>query len=700
MVDVIKEHFSLLEKTSDCFIALNEAQEVVWMNQKARDCLSEINHYPNENGESTPVYKLPKEIISKLESVEETSIVSLDNGISFEVTKQSVDDLTLLMLKKGLPIGDSIVHELPILTILNKMPEGIIVAEPDGSYFHYVNELMAHTLGYTDSQDLIGKDYTFLHPEDEYPKVGHHYNILKEGVTTNATNIRFLCADGSIKPLDIHVILLDVNGRKLVCGVFSDQKERILREKELHASRRKAEANRKTIELLLTSLPTGVAIFKDHKELIFSNAIFEELVGFHAGEIINIHKFWDKLIPNTEKRRHFLASWDTFISNNSASNHAEPLEIEITDKKATKKFVELAYAETLDYQIISMTEITKRKEIEVELERNRQQLNQITENTEEVIWLRNAQNDQILYISPAYERLFGQSSEALYKNADLFIDCILVEDRKQVLKAMQQYAITHKLDLRYRIKNPKTGKTLWIKAQQAPIRDETGVITGHTGIASDITELMQAYEQVRLSEERFRSMFQNNKSAMFLVDPENGKITEANKSALQFYGYNASELIGMDMSELDPLQTDLLHKISQLSDTHHNRYESVHTTANGGKRDVEVFSSLIRVGDKILMYEIVHDITDRNKYQKAVSTQNKILREIAWAQSHVMRAPLARMLGLLNLLEDSDNMNLSNEEISFMLQNVKHSAVELDHVLREMTQKTELVESLEKKNPT
>jgi two-component system, sensor histidine kinase and response regulator len=69
----------------------------------------------------------------------------------------------------------------------------------------------------------------------------------------------------------------------------------------------------------------------------------------------------------------------------------------------------------------------------------------------------------------------------------------------------------------------------------------------------------------------------------------------------------------------------------------------------------------------------------------AVELQNKALREISWIQSHVVRAPLARMMGAISLLEIKDDAGVSQEEIMDI---VITSANEIDKTVREISAKT------------
>jgi len=82
----------------------------------------------------------------------------------------------------------------------------------------------------------------------------------------------------------------------------------------------------------------------------------------------------------------------------------------------------------------------------------------------------------------------------------------------------------------------------------------------------------------------------------------------------------------------------------------------------------------------------ISDITDIKKYTNAIEEQNKNLLEIAWLQSHTVRPPLARMMGIINLLRNQD---LDNAEYGEYLIYLSTSADELDTIIKDITKKTE-----------
>ena len=78
-------------------------------------------------------------------------------------------------------------------------------------------------------------------------------------------------------------------------------------------------------------------------------------------------------------------------------------------------------------------DITERKLVEYELKSSEEKFRQMTENIEEVFWIIDPKMSQLLYISPAYQKVWGCSRESLFDNPRSWIESIHAEDRKQVI---------------------------------------------------------------------------------------------------------------------------------------------------------------------------------------------------------------------------------------------------------------------------
>jgi light-regulated signal transduction histidine kinase (bacteriophytochrome) len=84
------------------------------------------------------------------------------------------------------------------------------------------------------------------------------------------------------------------------------------------------------------------------------------------------------------------------------------------------------------------------------------------------------------------------------------------------------------------------------------------------------------------------------------------------------------------------------------------------------------------------------DISDRMKYINAIERQNEKLKSIAWTQSHVVRAPLSRLMGLINIIKMGA---IEKNELDEYLGHLKDAAKELDQVIHDIVEKTKEVGS-------
>jgi light-regulated signal transduction histidine kinase (bacteriophytochrome) len=83
---------------------------------------------------------------------------------------------------------------------------------------------------------------------------------------------------------------------------------------------------------------------------------------------------------------------------------------------------------------------------------------------------------------------------------------------------------------------------------------------------------------------------------------------------------------------------------------------------------------------------VAFDISELTKHIKTIESQNTKFNKIAWMQSHVLRAPLVRMMGLTNLLLDPDENNEGDN--AFLLQGIRNSSNEIDEISREIAKIT------------
>jgi PAS domain S-box-containing protein len=197
------------------------------------------------------------------------------------------------------------------------------------------------------------------------------------------------------------------------------------------------------------------------------------------------------------------------------------------------------------------------------------------------------------------------------------------------------------------------------------------------------------------SEKKYSELFHLSPLPMFVFDQTDLKILNVNKAALKHYQYTREEFLGMALNDIS-LADDMQRIEEALFSSRDQKQISLpgtyrHKKKNGEIIQVEISGNAIPYKGKNAKVILAIDVTERVNYIKAVEEQNEKLREISWIQSHVVRAPLARILGLISLIKDLKANGIEKAEIMDYLE---ISANELDQVIREITNKTNVPESL------
>ena len=113
-------------------------------------------------------------------------------------------------------------------------------------------------------------------------------------------------------------------------------------------------------------------------------------------------------------------------------------------------------------------------------------------------------------------------------------------------------------------------------------------------------------------ESRYRSLFENSHAVMMIIDPDDGRITDVNPAAAEYYGWSVDVLKTMKISDINALPLeDVQLEIGQAVEQKRNHYLFKHQRADGSIRDVEVFSGPITQSGRKLLFSIVHDVSER-----------------------------------------------------------------------------------------
>jgi len=181
-------------------------------------------------------------------------------------------------------------------------------------------------------------------------------------------------------------------------------------------------------------------------------------------------------------------------------------------------------------------------------------------------------------------------------------------------------------------------------------------------VFNDITQRKEAEQALRESEKRYRDIFEINSVVMLIIDPETGRIVDANAAAGTYYGYTQEEfdrLTIMEINTADPASTrkDMARALEQGGAV----FRFHHRKKSGELRDVEVFSAPILLGDHRYLHSIIQDVTESRRAEEALFKANEKLNTLSSITRHDILNQLNVLLGYLGMSkEDAKGKEMLN----------------------------------------
>jgi PAS domain S-box-containing protein len=147
-------------------------------------------------------------------------------------------------------------------------------------------------------------------------------------------------------------------------------------------------------------------------------------------------------------------------------------------------------------------DVTDRLRAETVLAESEERFRQLAENVNEVFWMTDPQTTQLLYISPAYERVWGRSCESLYENPRSFMDTVHPDDRERVrIAVLENQSRGEETDKEYRVIRPD-GSIRWVRDRAFPVKNAEDKFYRVVGIVDDFTERKLAEEALKEADRR------------------------------------------------------------------------------------------------------------------------------------------------------------------------------------------------------
>jgi diguanylate cyclase (GGDEF)-like protein/PAS domain S-box-containing protein len=243
-----------------------------------------------------------------------------------------------------------------------------------------------------------------------------------------------------------------------------------------------------------------------------------------------------------------------------------------------------------------------------------------------------------IYISPTFE-LFGYPLDEWLSDPDIWDHVIHPEDRETVLTGTREAMSKGEgIDYEYRVLH-KNGGVIWVRDRSCFIKDKDGQPLCWQGVILDVTdkklakqELEVREEALKVSETRYRQLFENANDVIYVHDLE-GRYMSINKAAERIFGYTQEEALEMNMTEITAPEYHSLirHKLKKklIGESGQTVYEIDCLTKDGGRVALEINSSIItKDGTPIAVQGIARDVTERKQAQEIIRKNEERYRDL------------------------------------------------------------------------
>jgi diguanylate cyclase (GGDEF)-like protein/PAS domain S-box-containing protein len=360
----------------------------------------------------------------------------------------------------------------------------IAIYEADGTV-RYVSPAVERVLGYR-PEELVGTSpFNHVHPEDVELASRSFAEALENSEVMPPLEFRVRAANGSWQHMEVILnnLLDDLN----VGGIVANSRDITERKQAEGALREAEERYRAVIEQTIEGIYLGAA---DSKRVLESNAAFQEMLGYTAGELRGMHIYEfvahdheniDSVFQSILDRGHsFIGEWKYRRRDGS-----------VVDVETSATVISYDNREVL---CTVVRDVTERKEAEEALKESEERYRAVMEQSVEPIYLYDAETKRLLESNAAFRRMMGFSEEELLGMR--IYDFIAHDDEdidRHVRRSLKEKR-RHIGERRYRRKD---GSVILVDTSASVI--PYGGRTALCAVSRDVTESKQAEEAVRRS---------------------------------------------------------------------------------------------------------------------------------------------------------------------------------------------------------
>ena len=281
-------------------------------------------------------------------------------------------------------------------------------------------------------------------------------------------------------------------------------------------------------------------------------------------------------------------------------------------------------------------DVSGRKKAEAALKESEERFRQLAENIESVFWAIDCQQDKLIYISPAYEKIWGRNRADLYAFRQFFTDFVHPEDRDGVQAAFSKLIVGDNENdnaIEYRIVR-LDGEIRWIRDRAFLIKNVAGEVYRLVGIAEDISEQKRVEKELQNATKMYQQILDAITDLILVKGPQS-RIIWANKAFRDYYQMEILELIDLVDAEFQELDYTQQYILDDASVFHTGQVRQILEEPNKNHEGKVYYFDTIKSpifdmeGQVVMTVGVSRNTTERKQAEKALRESEERFRQLA-----------------------------------------------------------------------
>jgi len=442
---------------------------------------------------------------------------------------------------------------------------------------------------------------------------------------------------GDLLPVEISLTLLPFKGKHIFCAVWWDITERKKAEKALRESE-------ETARTLINATDEAVLLIDKKGSIISTNIRFANNHGSNIQDLVgkNIYELFpeEKAIKTKKRINEVIHEGRTirYEEEEGATwfgKNLYPIRDELNN------IVKVA---------LFMKDITSERRYEEALRESEKKYRQIVDTANEGICVIN-EDLKITLVNKQTQTMIGYSDEEIIGKsfADLMNNEDSVEHDRRMQQRMQGKADQYELRLK-----KKDGSPLWVIVSASPVFDAKNRFRGSIALFTDITGRKKIEEEIRESEERYRTAIEHSNDGVAILHGDS--FIYVNQRFVDMFGYNSpDEVIGLQQSmTVHPEEADIvatMNKKRQMGEDVPQRYEFKGKRKDGSSIYIEVSATKTQYRGQTVTLAYLRDVTNRKLMEDELLNSKKLesIGILAGGIAHDFNNLLMSILGYVSL---------------------------------------------------